>query len=293
MLVVLGLFGTTRTADFAASVLVVRVLGRVVLRFRVGLATSHLGRVSGCASESLTTSSPAVTSTLAIWTGALARRAFARGWAAFVLVPCLSHSLSGLPSQFRNHASLACERFSVTGPTVHPALTIGTGARTFALAIAESAWTTCVLAPRLALVFGCFSRHFWAVIAIACVWLAIASPTVFFAVGSGTGTPGGFTNSIIFAGTFCWGAVITVGGKLWIFETCVRRTLQSEASCTRCVSPESTAVFVFFTIFHTLGCVMSIRGLGGVASVIVRRGLLSFVCSLPTHVRRGFQPVAA
>ena len=55
-------------------------------------------------------------------------------------MPCLSHSLSGLPSQLRNHDSLACERFSVTGPSVvHPALTIGTGARSFALAIAESA----------------------------------------------------------------------------------------------------------------------------------------------------------
>lgn len=131
-------------------------------------------------------------SAFAIGTGALARSALGGGGAAFVLFIRLALIRSSLSGHLGNPVTLACERLAVASPAVLPTFAIGTGAFVGCAIISiDPARTTCVFFIRLALIRGCFPRLFCVVSTRASECLAVASPAVVIAVGSGTSTPGG------------------------------------------------------------------------------------------------------
>lgn len=254
------------------------------------LLSGHFRGESGSARESLAVASPAIVSTFAIGTGAFAWSALGRLCAAFVLFPSLTLVRCGLSGHPWYETSLASERFAVTSPTINTTFTIRAGA-CVGNAVSKPAWAACVFFPGFFVELRSFARHFWAVATTACESFSISSPAVMLAIGSRTGTQVWSANCIIFTLAPSWSAVIIVSSKFVVFETCVIRALHPESTGTRFVTLEGTAVIVLFAIFLTLGRVVSFWGLCRVARVIVCRVLLPFVGTLPTDVRRLFQPV--
>lgn len=131
------------------------------------LLSGHFRGESGSARESLAVASPAIVSTLAIGTGAFARSARGRLWAAFVLFPSLALVRCGLSGHPWYETSLASERFVVTSPTINTAFTIRAGA-CVGNTVSKPAWATCVFFVGFFVVLRSFTRHFWAVATTAC-----------------------------------------------------------------------------------------------------------------------------
>jgi hypothetical protein len=214
-------------ANPAASVLIPRfalVLGWCLL-------SGHFRGESGSARESLAVASPAIVSTFAIGTGAFAWSALGRLCAAFVLFPSLALVRCGLSGHPWYETRLASERFAVTSPTINTTFTIRAGA-CVGNAVSKPAWAACVFFPGFFVVLRSFTRHFWAVATTTCEWFSISSPAVMLAIGPRTGTQGWFANCIIFTLAPCWSAVIIVGSKFGVFETCVIRALHPESTGT-------------------------------------------------------------
>lgn len=198
------------TADLTARVFVPRL---AAIR---GSSAGNLRCVPGFTRERFAVASPAVMSTLAIGTGALAGRTFAWRRTAFVLAPSFACIRSSLACHFGNESSLTSERLAVAGPAVLSTLTIGTGTLV-SCTVRKCAGTTCVFLPRFLLPSCGLASHLWAESARAGKGLAIASPAVMITVGTGTGTSVRCASCVIVAvRSLLWRAEIVESGKLGI-----------------------------------------------------------------------------